>query len=598
MPGVFDYAAISRVQQANDIVDVVSEHVSLKKKGREMVGLCPFHEDRRPSLYVNPVKQIYKCFACGAGGDVLKFVQTRENLTFPQAVERLAERAGIQLTPVRRAAPQTGHQPADVDPNRLAKLNAWASEFFQRCLNDPEKGRTARDYLARRKISPESIAKWRLGLAPNAVDALAQAAAARKIPTGLLQQGGLIAGPNQDRFSNRLMFPITDVTGRFIGFGGRTLGETGAKYINSPTTALFDKSNTLYGLEQARHDIVSTGTALVVEGYTDVIMAHQFGCANVVATLGTSFTSGHGRMLRRYGKQAVLVFDSDIAGMEAANRALEVCLSQRLDIKLAFVAEGKDPCEFLLAAGKEGFDRVVEQATDVLQFKWDRLLATFEGDDSLAGRRAALNEFLQVVATGLASNSLPLLESGLIVNRLTRIIGLGAREINADLSRRMDRLSRSAAYKDRDTKQEGPIDWGQGVYAAAQREILEVLLNEPGLFHAFGRRIAPTLFDVPILSQIAGVLLDVVRSETDYSVNAVLAGTESVRVAEGIIELQRVGEQKGNYRSRLADALDVLGRRDDTAGTVATDSDGKKRDSAGTNRQPVWRQNPHSIGMT
>ena len=598
MSGVFDYAAISRVQQANDIVDVVSEHVSLKKKGREMVGLCPFHEDRRPSLCVNPVKQIYKCFACGAGGDVLKFVQMRENLTFPQAVERLAERAGIRLTPVARTAPQTGRQPAEVDPNRLAKLNAWAGAFFQRALNDPEKGRTARDYLARRKISPESIAKWRLGLAPNAVDALAQAAAAQKIPTDLLQQGGLIAGPNRDRFSNRLMFPITDVTGRFIAFGGRTLGETGAKYINSPTTALFDKSNTLYGLEQARHEIVSTGTALVVEGYTDVIMAHQFGCTNVVATLGTSFTNGHGRMLRRYGKQVVLVFDSDIAGMEAANRALEVCLSQRLDIKLAFVEQGKDPCEFLLAAGKEGFDRMVEQATDVLQFKWDRLLATFEGDDSLAGRRAALNEFLQAVATGLASNSLPVLESGLIVNRLTKIIGLGARQINTDLSRRMDRLSRSVAYEGRDTRQEGPIDWGQGVYAAAQREILEVLLNEPGLFHAFQGRIAPTLFDVPILSQIADVLLDVVRSETDYSVNAVLAGTESVRVAEGIIELQQVGEQKGNYRSRLSDALDVLSRRDGAAATVATDRDETKADSAGTNRPPVGRQNPHSIGMT
>jgi len=153
------------------------------------------------------------------------------------------------------------------------------------------------------------------------------------------------------------MFAITDVTGRVIGFGGRTLDGTGAKYINSPTTPLFDKSNTLYGLEQARHQIVATGTAVVVEGYTDVIMPHQFGCTNVVATLGTSFTAGHGRILRRYAKKVVLLFDSDTAGMAAANRALEVCLSQHLDIKLAFVPQGKDPCDFVLSAGRRRWNR-------------------------------------------------------------------------------------------------------------------------------------------------------------------------------------------------------------------------------------------------
>ena len=377
MPGVYDYAAINRVQQANDIVDLIGEHVSLKRKGREWLGLCPFHEDHRPSLYVNPDKQIYKCFACGAGGDVLKFVQMREGLTFPQAIERLAERAGIQLQPVRRAAPQNPEQGEQADPNLLARANRWAMQFFQDCLNDPEKGKQARDYLAERQISPESIKTWRLGLAPNAVDALARAAVARKGSLRVLQQAGLITGPNQDKFVNRLMFTITDVTGRVIAFGGRTLNGTGAKYVNSPTTVLFDKSNTLYGLEQARHEIVKTGTAVIVEGYTDVIMAHQFGCTNVVATLGTSLTTGHGRMLRRYAKNVVLLFDSDTAGMAAANRALEVCLSLHLDIKLAFVPQGKDPCEFLVVAGKEGFDEVVEQAVDVLQFKWEKLNETF-----------------------------------------------------------------------------------------------------------------------------------------------------------------------------------------------------------------------------
>jgi len=596
MAGIFDHAAISRVQQANDIIDVGAEHVSLKRKGREMLGLCPFHEDHTPSMNVSPTKQIFKCFACGAGGDVIKFVQMRENLTFPQAVERLAERAGIELESRRSAAPQRRDPDSDVDPNLLARVNAWAMKFFQQCLNDPERGKVARDYLAARRISAESIARWNLGVAPNAVDALAKAAGT-KIPLRLLQQGGLVAGAGQDKFVHRLMFPITDATGRFIGFGGRTLSDAGAKYINSPTTPLFDKSNTLYGLEQARYQIVSTGTAVVVEGYTDVIMAHQFGCANVVATLGTSFTTGHGRTLRRYAKRVVLVYDSDVAGMEAANRALEVCLSQRLDIKLGFVPEGKDPCEFLLVAGKEAFDRVIDGATDVLQFKWDRLRAAFEGDDSLANRRTILNEFLQAVATGLAANNIPVLDSGLIVNKLSKIIGLTPREINADLSRRMGRVSK-AMKSDGDRRNESEsIDWGRGLHAAAQREVLEVLLNEPALFDGRQEEISASLFNVPILRQIAEVLLEALRSDDGFSLSGLLARIESVSLAEGLVALQAAGEQKGNYASRLADAVSVLRRYRKDSQTIGLDHEGNEVRGVAEADGSGARQNPHSLGL-
>lgn len=597
MAGIFDYAAISQVQQANDIVDVVSEHVSLKKKGREMVGLCPFHQDHRPSMYVNPSKQIFKCFACGAGGDVLKFVQMREGLTFPQAVERLAERAGIQLKAVRSARPQGRPQEGQINPNTLAKLNDWAAKFFQASLNDPQQGKVARDYLAQRQISAESIAHWRIGVAPNASNALAQAAAAKGIPARLLQPGGLSGGTGQDKFVNRLMFPITDVSGRVIAFGGRTLNDVGAKYINSPTTPLFDKSNTLYGLEQARHEIVATGTAVVVEGYTDVIMAHQFGCNNVVATLGTSFTTGHGRILRRYAKRVVLVFDSDVAGMAAANRALEVCLSQRLDIKLGFVPEGKDPCDFLLGAGREAFAQIIEQAADVLKFKWDRLREAFAGDDSLASRRAVLNEFLQAVATGLAANNVPVLDSGLIVNRLSKIIGLTAREINADLGKRMQRAAQTVASGDDRRAGAETVDWGKGLGAVAQREVLEVLLNEPGLYHQVEREISELLFDVPILRQIAGLLLDVVRSDEDFSMSSLLARTESVTLAESLVELQRVGEEKGNYLSRLNDALDVLSRRGPRSEALGPDERREPRPAVSEGEGAEERRNPHSIGM-
>jgi DNA primase len=596
MAGVFDQAIVTRIQQANDIVDVISEHVSLKKKGREMVGLCPFHDDHRPSFNVNPTKQIFKCFACSAGGDVFKFVQMRENLTFPQAIERLAERAGIKLER-RKPTSQPRAAGDEIDPNRLAKVNAWAAKHFQENLRDQIKGQKARDYIAARKISPESEKKWQLGLAIDSPDDLIRAAKAKNIPPKLLDQAGLTAGPSQDKFINRLMFPISDVTGRIIGFGGRILDETGAKYINSPTTPLFDKSNCLYGLEQARHQIASSETAVVVEGYTDCIMAHQFGCANVVATLGTSFTTGHARILRRYAKKVILVFDSDTAGIEAANRALEVCLSQRIDIKLASVPQGKDPCDFLLAAGKERFEKLLEQATDVFQFKWNRLTASFGSDDTLAGRKQALEEFLQTVATALWAGNLSAIDRGLIVSRLSKIIGLDSKDINTELAKRMSRAAKAASYNVENRKVQS-IDWGQGLSATAQREILEVLLNEPKLFETVKQKVAPEVFDVPILRQIAAILFEALNTDAGISLKDILAGTESVEVSSCLVELARAGEEKGNFQSRLTGAMDALAgyqaqKRKSQIKTITGDQTKFLRDVY----ENTERQNPRNIGM-
>jgi len=557
MAGIFDQAAINQVQQANDIVDVISEHVSLSRKGKEMVGLCPFHDDHRPSLYVNVVKQIFKCFACGAGGSVLTFVQMRENLTFPQAIERLAERAGIKLKPARPTKDK-GEQPQG-NPNQLAKVNAWAAKYFQDNLSDQKKGKYARDYLAQRQITPESTKAWQLGLAVDSQDDLIRAAKAKNIPMKLLEQAGLVTDQLQDRFVSRLMFPITDVTGRAIGFGGRMLDGAGAKYINSPATALFDKSNSLYGLQQARHQIVSTGTAVVVEGYTDCIMAHQCGCTNVVATLGTSFTTGHGRVLRRYAKKVVLLFDSDAAGQEAANRALEVCLSQRIDIKLASVPEGKDPCDFLLANGKQRFERLVAEAVDVFQFKWDRLLESFSSDETLSGRRLAIEEFLQTIATALQAGSLPAIDRGLIINQLSKIIGLDSKEVSTELSKRIKRAAKTASYNLEKPKVQ-TIDYGQGLFATAQREVMEVLLNEPKLFEFVKQKISADEFDVPILRQIAAILFEALSTDINPPLKTIVARAELAGLGGAVVELAQAGEQKGNFKSRLVGAMEVFQR--------------------------------------
>ena len=594
MAGMFDNRIVLEVQQANDIVDVISEHVSLKRKGREMVGLCPFHEDHKPSMNVNSVKQIFKCFACGAGGDVIKFVQMRENLSFPQALERLAERAGIKIKKFKTQDSKV--KTPDIDPNQLARVNTWAAKYFQKNLQDGKKGAYARDYLTQRQIKPESVKKWKIGLSVNSQDDLTQSAKSSKVPVKLLEQAGLTTTGNQDKFVNRLMFTITDVTGRVIGFGGRTLDETGAKYINSPTTVLFDKSNSLYGLEQARHEIVSTGTAIVVEGYTDCIMAHQSGCNNVVATLGTSFTTGHGRILRRYARKVVLVFDSDIAGMEAANRALDVCLSQRIDIKITSVPKGKDPCDFLLTAGKEEFDRLINEAIDVLQFKWDRLTEKFNNEDTLTGKKQAVEEYLQAIATGFYSGRIPAIEFGLRVNQISKIIGLDSKQITADLNKRI-RQAANTANREANERKALNIDYGRGRIAIAQREILEVLLNKPELFETVKNRISINMFDVPALKQIAEMLLEMLQGNINVSLREILANTDSTELSNCLMELVQTGEDKGNFESRLVGALDTIERykvhkKNDSIKTIEGQKEYLQR-----LKESKGKENPHSVGL-
>jgi DNA primase len=562
----FDYSTINQIQQANDIVDIVSEHLSLQKKGKELVGLCPFHTDHRPSMYVNPVKQIFKCFACGAGGDVLKFVQLRENLSFPAAVERLAQRAGIKLEPVHRSrkTAQTDNE-LNGDPKVVAKVNVWAEKHWRTNLNDDDKGRNVREYLEQRQISVESIEKWGLGLAVESWDNFLAAGRAAGIGDKYLLDAGLIVakdgGGFYDKFRNRLMFPIHDVTGRVTGFGGRTLGDDPAKYMNTPTTVLFDKSNSLYGLNKSRHEIVSSGTVVVVEGYTDVIMAHQFGFCNVVATLGTSFTSGHGRILRRYAKKIILVFDNDTAGIEAANRALEVCLAQRVDIKLAFVAQGNDPCGFLLQEGAEAFGKVLTNATDVMEFKWQRLIDGFGDSDNLSDRKAAAEEYLRAVAIAVRSGGIDPLTKGLIVSKLSGIIGLDRDQINRQLSRLCGGLARGQSFSTRNQEVVSVgVGLGTGYFARGQQEILEVLLNDNELFSQTSDRISIEQFDVPVLREIAEILFEALGSEKKVSLSQLVGRIEGVQASRVAVELAEVGEQKGNYAKRLEDAIELFAR--------------------------------------
>ncbi len=589
----FDTGLISRIQQANDIVDVIGEHLSLKRKGREMLGLCPFHEDHRPSFNVNPTKQIFKCFACGAGGDVIKFIQMRENLSFPQALQRLADRAGIKIEPLRpRTSIENRESGIEADPNDIARANAWAAKYFAANLAHPEKGKDARQYVTERQISDESVKNWQIGLAVGTDNDLLTAARQKKIPDKLLLAAGLVVGAGSslsDKFVNRLMFTIADATGKIIAFGGRTLSGEGAKYINSPTTAIFDKSNSLFGLDHARHQIVASDTAVVVEGYTDCIMAHQFSISNVVATLGTSFTAGHARILRRYAKKVVLLFDSDTAGLEAANRALGVALGSHIDIAIASVPQGKDPCDFLLAQGKEPFATIIENATDVFAFKWVRLNANLGSQPTLAGKKQAVDEYLDAIATAINAGNVSAIERGLIVNNLSRVMSLDAREIQSELNRRSSRARTFSSYTGEAGDSSAPLDLGEGLSANAQREILEVLLAHPSLFDDIKDKISSQNFDVPALEKVAQAIFQTLSKKTRASIQTICSVVEDPQLASLITTLEHEGAEKGNFTKRLADALTALEHVERQKNKTA----GSKQDLI----QAVSKENRRNMGM-
>ncbi|MHC4882880.1 MAG: DNA primase [Planctomycetota bacterium] len=562
MAGKWDYSLISRIQQANDIVDVISEHMNLDKKGKEMVGLCPFHTDHKPSLYVNPDKQIFKCFACGAGGDVLKFVQMKENLTFPQAVERLAHRAGIAIEPTRRQ--QGASQEDQLDPAIVEKLNTWALKQWTANLWDAQKGAAAREYLAARHIKEEIAKKWQLGLAIDAWDDLTRQAAVKKIANKYLIQGGLAVekdrGGCYDKFRNRLMFPIIDVTGRVIGFGGRTLGDDPAKYMNSPATALFDKSNSLYGLYQAREAISLSGTAIVAEGYTDVMMAHQFGIENVVAALGTSLTDGHVKILRRYAKRIVLLFDNDVAGKAAANRALEVCLGQKIDVRLAFVPEGKDPCDYLLEAGADAFREVIEASEDVLEFKWKVLSEQLQDGRNLSDRTEAIRRFLQTAAGAFEARQMDSISRAVVVARLSELLGISSSRIEEEITA-IQKQKRRAQRSREDVTEQGvqvadeSIDLG----SKSQCEILEVLLERPGCFEEIADRVSVSDFGPDQrLTELAEAVFGVLSETGALQVSQVYARIQSPRTANLLTHLQTIVEQKENVYNQLEGALAML----------------------------------------
>jgi len=548
-----DESQIQQILNSISIVEIVSQYVALKPKGREMVGLCPFHQDHKPSLYVNPSKQIFKCFSCGAGGDVIKFMMLKELLSFSEAVQLLADRAGIQIT--QRQSPAADN----VDRNQMEQLNRWAAQHFRRMYDNPITGKLARDYVASRGISEEVARRFGLGWAPEEWSCLADAALkdSQNI-AGLVQVGLLIAkdqGGYYDRFRQRLMFPVLDALGRVIAFGGRTLGDDPAKYLNSPESPIFIKSRALYGLHAAKDAIVKERLAVIVEGYTDCLMAHQQGVKNVVATLGTALTADHVRVLSRYADRIVLVFDSDEAGQRASDRAVEIFLSQNVELRLTTVPEGKDPCDFLLLRGGEAFLDLIARATDALEYKWKATRQRVEQSDTINGRKRAMEDFMALVARTSSLGNMDSISRGFLINHIAKLVAMPAEEVYQRIQQLQKKVS--ARMQVRGTEDSSREDSRSRSY----RQILEVLLNRPDLFPVVQPVLAqPNEITHPDLFPVAQRLWQYCSRGGSGKLSEILAGCESVELCNRMTDMSEEGAARGNYESTLAGALRNLER--------------------------------------
>lgn len=383
---------IDKILDRVDIVDFVSEYLSLKKAGQNFKACCPFHKEKTPSFVVSPQKQIYHCFGCGAGGNVISFMMNHENLTFPETIEVLAKRAGVQL---HHRAEDRGKKSLSA---KLYELNRRAAEFYNDVLFSG-KVQKAKKYLKERGISEKTAKDFMLGYAPEGWENLKNFFKSDNVSPELLRQAGLTLEGQKgrgdyDRFRDRMIFPIRNERGKVVAFGARVLDDSLPKYINSPETPIYSKGRTLYGLDVSRKFIREKGFAVIVEGYTDVIIPHQFGFNNLVATSGTALTPDQAKILKRYTDTAVIVFDSDQAGQTASLRGMDILLESGIHVKIADLPSGEDPASFVVTQGKEKFRSLLENSNDLFSYKLELLVKKF----SLENKALIADEMLPTIS--------------------------------------------------------------------------------------------------------------------------------------------------------------------------------------------------------
>lgn len=557
------------VRRAVDIVDLVGQYLQLRRSGRNYVALCPWHDDSRPSLQVNPERQSFKCWVCDIGGDVFSFLMKMEGVTFPEALEMLADRAGVELAPHRPAAPSAEGQ---VDFKRqLYQVMAWAADQYHNLLLRSPEAAVARDYLRERGISDESVARFKLGFAPDAWTWLADRGSSAGFSAQALETTGLLARRegatgHYDRFRGRVLFTIRDTQARPVALGGRVLpalaSTSPAKYINSPETPLFSKSNLVYGLDLARETCSRTKRVIVVEGYTDVIIAHQAGFTNTVAVLGTALGERHIRLLKRYADQIVLVLDGDEAGQRRTDEVLELFVANQVDLRICTLPDGLDPCDFLLGRGAESFAGLIDGAVDALEHRLTKL----SGADARSGTHAAHQALEQVLGTlakaprlTAASSSAARLREEQILHRLSRLFEI-PEEVLRERLRTLRGLSASRISR---AEHEENANVGLPELDAWERELLELITQVPQCIERVLQRLGPDQIGSELCRQIVLTCRDLWENEGEIEFSRLLLAFDDQAMKSLLVDLDERGREKHGDRceERLEALLESFVRR-------------------------------------
>jgi DNA primase len=559
LAGSFPPGFLETVRSAVDIVRLVSDYVPLKVAGSRHKGLCPFHQEKTPSFSVDPERKLFYCFGCQTGGDVFKFVMLYDKVPFPEAVESVAKRAGVPLPRPDRAAPAGPHE-------RLFQLNAVAEAFFRETLTDPGAGSRGREYLVRRGLGEDTVHRLGLGLAPAGWDALRSHLLSRRFRP----EEGLIAGlllPRKsgsgeyDRFRDRLIFPIHDVQGRTVAFGGRSLGDEEPKYINSPETPAYKKGEHLYGLDLAKDAIRREGFAIVVEGYLDLAAVVQAGFLNVVASLGTAFTEGQARLLARYCDRALFSYDADGAGVAATVRSLDLLLGKGFEVRVVQLPSGCDPDDFIHDHGGEAYGGLLRDAPVYLEFLIRREAGARDltrAEERVAGVHAVLPHLARLTSA---------VERSAWATRLADALRIEDESVREEL--------RSAVRSSRERIRQRPP--APERLPAAESRLVSRLLSAPGRGEALpeiaaedleGTRIAPL---VQAIARVAATgtpvdyptVLDALDSDEDRALLTRIAfgdEPEPGPSAEDCLRALR-HERLTREERRLARTIDDLQRR-------------------------------------
>jgi len=542
---------IAEIQQASDIIHIISEHIHLKQSGRNFTGLCPFHSEKTPSFTVNPEKKLFKCFGCGEGGTVFQFIMKQEGVDFVEAVKLVAAKSHIDLSYLQNNKKTSI---SEAEKTRLLSITSSAAKLYHTILLNSEHGKSAREYLQKRQINDQSIKNFCLGYAPNSWDTLLKVCKERNVSTKLLEKTGLVIPKKEgndyyDRFRNRLMFPIVDARKQVVGFGGRALDDSLPKYLNSPETLLFNKGSVLYGIDQAKNAIQKQRRVILMEGYTDVIMAHQHGINWSVAVMGTAVSKQHLRQLRQYCNQVILLLDADIAGLKSSDRNLDIFIEEEFDVKIAQLPKDFDPCDFLVAEGAESLLACINDARDFFSFKIE--MASSKWDTSTVhGKADAIGDVLST-----AMKMPDVIKRNLLIKRIAEEMSID----EATLRSQLKKFSKQPFTADK--KQ--PVEQRLDASSKMERELLYLMLASNELIPAILEEISLEEFSNRNFQKIAEKVVELYKKNTVVKGEDVLHIIDDARLNKILMDLVTTDEFQDStaYGKRLEDCVHFLKKR-------------------------------------